>query len=474
MRRISTLAVLTILVLAAFPPLDGASGAARTPAEAAALGGLDLHFPAQLDTFHFFNTDVNIYVNPVRWYRRGGGAPVLQQDLVIPGRSMVTFPLPAALGAGFDGSLLYTSDGNVRAIVNRLGDGTADSLFAAIPGAVFGSQPSPNGIGHPFFGNQPYIIQNANVSTQGPIVVQSFISDLSGTQTATSRQTSLREGEIRQVRPNQVPGASSLLQTRAHFDYWPLGNAVAAWTTVPTAGEGDVGDWISSLGFSGARREVCAPFPGSLLATGARVSFSTINIAASVQDILTDLLAADGRALDQQTNTVPAGGMAERSYGFEGFPRDGRIACARTTSGDASLLGVEFYDFGPENGSRLTPASGGWRAVGTDDAITKLGYAFGAPATKSSKVSVVLHNAGDKKAKVKVTVYRARPKGNKKVFSRTVRIDPRGTATVPYLKRARGDDLFAELKVRGKGAILAWLQRTFENDVDYYPAAKVR
>ena len=444
---------------------------ARTPAEAAALGGLDMHFPSQLDTFHFFNIepiDTNLRL---RWFDANGGVPVLEQNVLVPARDLIVFPLPAQLGPGFNGSLLASSDqAVVRGVVNRLLDGTADSRFAAIPTSDLPLTVS--NIGHPVFGNTGFLIQNAAAQN---LTVRTFISDLTGAQPATFKSSTLGEGEIVIVKPNQVPGASGLRPERAHWSRSPFGPRAATWTPVPNRGTGDTGDWIASGGFQDGRSAVCAPVPGGGSdAVASVVDWWVLNVGAGLEEVITRIWNDSGQLEGQQTDSTPAGGMSMVSTAFL---TDGPgMLCSETTSGNATLLAVTHFGSAPGNRSRVDPASGGWRAIGTDDAITKLGYAFGAPSTKNSKVAVVLHNVGDKKAKVKVVAYRAGSinRRGKKLFSRTVRIDPNATATVPYVKRARGDDLYAEIRVRGKGQVLAWLQRTFDIDVDYYPAAKVK
>src|SRR5688572_3819119 len=53
--------------------LAGLPSIARaTPSEAAGLGGLDLNYPDPLDTFQYFDTDLNLFQNPALAHRYAG------------------------------------------------------------------------------------------------------------------------------------------------------------------------------------------------------------------------------------------------------------------------------------------------------------------------------------------------------------------------------------------------------------------
>jgi len=58
----------------------------------------------------------------------------------------------------------------------------------------------------------------------------------------------------------------------------------------------------------------------------------------------------------------------------------------------------------------------------------------------------------------------------KKVQAGKATIAAGATATMPFKKRARGNNLYTEITIKGKGSVAAWLMRNFKGDVDFYAA----
>lgn len=103
---------------------------------------------------------------------------------------------------------------------------------------------------------------------------------------------------------------------------------------------------------------------------------------------------------------------------------------------------------------------------------TKRAIAFGALSSEDSIVNVIVQNVGAKKTKVKLIVHRG---DGTKAFGKNLKLKGHATARVKYKKKARGNDLWAEIKVRGKGSVVLWLERIdASGDRTIYPGVTLR
>ena len=194
-----------------------------------------------------------------------------------------------------------------------------------------------------------------------------------------------------------------------------------------------------------------------------RTQCSAHNASFGPQTITRNEYDQNGNVIATTEHTIPSWGLLQ----WSSLVTSAIDALATEIVGTGGTSGNCMYN-GIGGGQRAAKGSGAWASLGASSLITRRGYGFGAASTQQSKVSVMLRNVGKKKTKVKLRIFNGDT--GKKVQSAAASIAAGATAMVAYKKRARGNNLYVEITVKGKGTVAAWLMRNFKGDVDFYPA----
>jgi len=363
---------------------------------------------------------------------------------------------------GFKGSvhISSTSGQPLAAIVNVYASSTSEA-----PAASYRCLPAWEswGLIFPIESNKQDIrFQNTD---DDPTVVTMYLFDATGGQSQSSPY-------IRRAKPYQswATNANKVGDRNVEWPgyalaYGDANNVLNGYTTLDSRSVSGPRDVLPAVDWLNSADQGFLPLPGPRVVGAFTATLTIVNHESGDQPIDVVFLDPDGHTTTAITGTLPSRGIYQRSAVFT--PLD---------PPDLVIVGVDVraastyvqYDGLPERGRSTTSRSGAWPASKPTDVITKRGYGFGAPSTKKSKVSVVLHNVGAKTVKVKLRIFDGDT--GKKVQSGTATIAAGGSATVPFKKRARGGNLFAEISVKGKGSVLGWLMRTHKGDADFYTA----
>ena len=409
--------------------------------------------PAMMTGLQVQNVGTSNATIAVNYYNPNGSSAGSDAFMVQgPGSTSTMLP------SGFIGAAVVSSDtGQVAAVVTSYGGDTANSPFSAFrcPQGFPGS-----GLVGPVEDNkQPIYNQNvAGSSTE----VTNWFYDQSGGQSTKSYTAKLNPNQMKKTNAKKAGGKKGGTPGTI-LSYGDFFRAVYAYTLLASQASDEPPDHVGGVDFGSAADVGYLSIPP---AAPGRAATGTINILSHFsgdQDVVLTFFDDQGSPTETITGTLPGQGVYQHSATI-------------TSTGSSSLIyrgsglsGNWTHQQSSGDGIRATLRSGNWPAAKPTDVLTKRGYAFGASSTQQAKVSVVLQNVGTKKVKVKVRIFNGDT--GKKVQGGTVNIEAGGVGTLPFKKRARGENLYAEISVKGKGgAVVGSLMRSYQGDVDFYPA----
>lgn len=359
----------------------------------------------------------------------------------------------SGLANGWSGAAVLTADRPIAATVNvtRNADGTgAGSSWTAALDTGFGANIIPL-----LSRNISLTIHNTGADTMADLFA--FGADGQGTGTFSTTPIGLNETVTETL--SNIPGGLDVTLPATGQVFFKSGNLPAVWVTL--------GNTLADLPtllpayteFNG--EGLC--LPGTGLGTHYTGFVQPIgNISGTI-------------SFYNQVGAVISGTQfATPNFGLTPIPGPpGTYSACVFTEPDAQLVGVVGEGYGGGNrAGRATRFLSAARGFSGGDIITKSAIAFGAVSSKQSAVSLYVMNVGTKKAKVRVTL---KDGSGKKTQAKTLKnIPPRGVGVLDYGKKSRGNDIFADIKVKGSGSILAWLVRAQDGDAQIIPALRIR
>jgi hypothetical protein len=359
-------------------------------------------------------------------------------------------------GPNFVGSAVVSANQQIVAIVNTV----SQTGF----GASRCGNTSTFRRAFPFISNdQEFIVYNTGLGTttvsnyattpsgmQSPVITATL--SVSGTTTTT-----LRDLDANKLTKPLNMNAFSTQQPIAAFTRYAGPNGLDE--VLPGAGFFDGGDQnYLPLGDPRGRNS-----SGNEPITVTGYVQSTGSGAGSDGTAFVDLLGPDGSVMEVISSTLPTGG----NFQFSAVSTSSNPIVAVAIDAQNATAAALYNGLGGSNrvAGRVVSA---WPSATASEAIAKKGFAFGAASSSDSEVSLILRNIGKGTARVKVRIFDGDT--GKKRQSGKANIRAGGTATIPYKQRARGTNLYADIKVKGKGSVLGWLMRTADGDIDFYPA----
>lgn len=385
-------------------------------------------------------------------YYESSGTPVTVTNTILTGPGSGYLPTPGS----FRGSAVVSSDSPVAAIVNVFGTGTVDGQGSAYPcPAAYSSTGAIYPIND---GKQKFVIQNLTNSQTDVLI---WYYSPTG-QTEGPGPDSLDPRETKQFSGKQVGADSSNVPgTGWPFNFTP--SSFVAFNLLQQ-GSGKIPPLVlPGVDASAGDTESYMPLPFTSDAVVYSTTWSVHNPGSSPQSVKVTYFRSDGQPGPTITDTIPALGQ---SRGSVELSSGGPLVAIQNVSSDDTTINATYTGFNQRG--RAAPGSGALAGTGASRLLTKRGYAFGAPSSKKSKVTAVLRNVGTKKAVVKLRVFDGDT--GKKVQAGKATIAAGATATMPFKKRARGNNLYTEITIKGKGSVAAWLMRNFKGDVDFYAA----
>ena len=391
-------------------------------------------------------------------YYSADGTRVLETSQNARGRNTVYFP-PGDLPDGFAGSVVLSADVPIAAFVN------------GAPGGGFGGYACGEA-------NLPPVYGRLN-ERRGGIVIQNLSSSdaTSVDLVYTDRDGVVSQGfHTQQVGPGavvQVP-AVRIIETGQRLPgsaviFTPGGGLVVAGTTIEGAG-----GTLEGFDLADVDSMACSPTPAALPrfdpgSSGAGSTFHVQNLSAAPDTIVVLTWDRSGNPTIVDNATLQP--TAVKVYKPFADGKANAFVCAEAPPAGRIYLPMIFKDSGSRR-PRGAAGSGAWPSSSGADVITKRAYAFGAPSSRESKVSIILHNVGGSVARVKLRVFDGDT--GKKRMSRTAKVGSRATAAIPFNQKARGNNLNVEIIVKGKGRILAWLSQEVGGDIDFFRATRIR
>lgn len=470
-RRLSILATLAIatLIAAILVPASSPLGGARLAAlpdgsttgfpvtNGASMNGTPFYTVFSVQNLGSSPSDVTVtYVNQ-------NGTLAMQQVVEVPGSGNVFVDnSTVGLPDGFLGSAVLSSDGKFQAIANvtsRPGGEGYGSGYAGYQPPLF--DPSRNSLGL----TDTLTLQNVGQSMAN---ADTYLVDENGNADPGFIARTLEAGQIVTLTGTaslETPiTATTLVTYRTTNTYSSRTPAHIANLNV-NAGSSDYPAVVPPTSPDmGQGTTLYIP-----LSVATKAGFSSSCTIQNVGTVDTDVVgvfydSAGGKPAGQFSVDVPCAGYVRRP-GFQGsvvLSADQPLAAfctQRTTDGQRTGARTETMTYAVR---------------GVAETARKRALVFGAVSSRRSTVWVGLLNAGTKRVKAKVIVRRG--SDGKKLFARTVKAKGHATSFLKYKHKAWGTDTYAEVRVRGKGKVVAYLVRLDKQsgDFTYYPGVVIR